>query len=211
MSLGGAGYQMAEQLDVGQVAMCAQCEEFCLDRSDLWDIEDHPTCDNCGSAGFKPAYIGHEAKKRSLENRWDPEVLAHGYTSMPDLLADSLPALGIDATHYLLLVILESYRRKDRRPVFPGVDKLAARTGWSQRTVERKLQDLRELRLIECERARRYGRQAENRITRNGLDAALRRLAKKRARNAKQPDIGDVSSPSLVTKQPVIGDVSSPS
>ena len=205
--LSGAGWEMAQDLESGQVAMCVRCGDYWLDRSDLFELGNHPTCELCGCAGFKPAFLGHEAKNRSLERRWDREVLAHGWTATPDLLAENLEALGIDESHYLLLRILESFRRKDRDAVWPSIDSLVARTpGWSRSKVERKLRDLRALRLIECEPTRRYGHQAENRITRNGLDAALRRLAQHVTDDGLSDDASCVPSTSLVTEQPVTGE-----
>ena len=211
--LQGDGWEVAEQLDVGEVAICVDCDDFCLDRADLREIEGTPVCDNCGTGGFKPGYLSRRKPDRALESRWDREVLALGWTATPDLLADNLQTLGLDESHYFLLRILESYRWKGRNPVWPSIETIMSRTpGWSRSKVERRLRELRQRKLIEAEPTRRFGHQAENRFTRHGLDAALRRIVE-------QHSTGDVlridtflpTSPSLVTEQPVTDEGTSPS
>jgi hypothetical protein len=179
--LQGWGAEIAEQLESGQVAICAKCDEFWFDRRDLWEIEGPPICERCGLAGaFRPGYLGRNKKDRQLTERWDPDVLKRGWTATPDLLADHLGELGLNERHYFLLRTLESYRRRGGGdvPVCPSIDMLTDRTRWSRRKVQRTLSELRERGYIEIEqRIGRHGRPAENAITRNGLDAALKRIA----------------------------------
>lgn len=210
----GDGWEMSEQLETGQVAICVRCDEYWLDRADLrllGEAGQTPVCEWCGVGGFKPGYLGRRDQERSLEQRWDREVLAIGWTAMPDLLVDNLQTLGLNESHYFLLCLLETYRRRGREPVWPKIDTLTARTpGWSRSKVERLLRDLRRLGLIEAEPTRRYGRQAENRFTRNGLDVALRCIANRTSpvKDSGAPDDTSCTvSPSLVKDQPVNSDV----
>lgn len=215
-------WEIADLLAPGQVAICSRCKDFWLDRADLQDIDGPAICENCGVAGaFYAGYLGREHKDKALASRWDSKVLERGWTATPDLLVDSLFELGIDEGHYLLLRILESYRRKGRDAVRPSIETIQARTpGWSRSKVERKLRELRKRHLIESEPRRRGGVQAPSGITRNGLDARLLRIAERETPSTEDQHVThDVLSndpfqgvsTSPMTYQHVTGDVDSTS
>ena len=95
----------------------------------------------------------------SLDSRWSSEVLAHGFTAIPNLLLKHRNALGITTTELYVFLTLESYRWDNKNLPFPSLDSISMRTGLHRQTVYRSIKRLEERNLIL--KHRRYSQSTE--------------------------------------------------
>mgnify|MGYP005854216223 CR=1 FL=1 len=79
---------------------------------------------------------------RQNEAKWGKPLLAAGWTMLPNVLIQRLPALGLDAVDFAILTfILSHWWEADRLP-FPRVRYIAESLGIDQRTVQRRITGL---------------------------------------------------------------------
>jgi len=92
-----------------------------------------------------------------ISNKWGERVAERGFAQIPNYLLQLNQFLGEDRlTPIELLVLLQlvgAWWKKDELP-FPAVTTLAARCGASTRQVQRALNRLEELKLVERVRRR---------------------------------------------------------
>lgn len=107
---------------------------------------------------------------RENEKKWGKELLAPGWTLIPNVLLSKQHALGLDPVDInLLLQILKHWWHADEAP-FPSQKTLARSMNVHVSTVKRHLADLRDAGLISWEaRNRADGGRASNRYDFSGL------------------------------------------
>jgi DNA replication protein DnaD len=79
-----------------------------------------------------------------LAQKWTPEVIALGYTAVPDLLLSRMAALGLTPTELVLLLQLLRYWWTFAHLPFPSKRKLAEAMGCSEKNVQKVMKRLEE-------------------------------------------------------------------
>lgn len=72
-----------------------------------------------------------------LDKKWSEKILDQGWTAVPNLLIQNLKALDLSASEFTVLIAIESHRWTHYDRAFPSVNRLAAITGLSARTITR--------------------------------------------------------------------------
>ena len=99
----------------------------------------------------QPSHRGGGPRPSPLQDRWGHGI-DPGFVAIPSVLVTQFAALKITPTEFLILVnLVEHWREADRGP-FPRVSTIAKRLGASPRTVQRGLNQLRSLKLIDWKR-----------------------------------------------------------
>lgn len=78
----------------------------------------------------------------TAEAKWGAEVMAKGFTVVPNLLLSQQHVLGLSNPQCMLLLHLLTYWWEPKRSPFPSKAALAQRMGLSERQVQRHISDL---------------------------------------------------------------------
>lgn len=125
--------------------------------------------------------------KRRAEDKWSPQVMKLGYTTIPNLLLRAQARLKIKSTHMnVLLHVLEHWWDADELP-WPAKATIAGRMRKSPRQIQRYLTELERAGLIKRV-ARFSGRKAQinNAYSCDGLIAKLKALEPEFSKEAAQ-------------------------
>ncbi len=118
-----------------------------------------------------------ELNQKNLIQKWTKPVYEKGWTALPMPLLD-LPALGLRPLTFAVLVQLVSFWWLPAKKPFPSRTTLARRLGVSVRTVQRAIDELDELGLIQrLRRKRRDGGHASTEYDLSGLVERLGQVA----------------------------------
>jgi len=80
----------------------------------------------------------------TLAQKWTPEVIALGYTAVPDLLLSRMAALGLTPTELVVLLQLLRYWWTFAQLPFPSKRKLAQAMGCSEKNIQKVIKRLEE-------------------------------------------------------------------
>lgn len=84
----------------------------------------------------------------SFEEKWSKEILAHGFTAIPNLLLLHRKELGISVAELHVLITIESFRWNSRRDPWPSLDKLSEWSGYTPRNLSRIITSLEKKYLL---------------------------------------------------------------
>lgn len=107
---------------------------------------------------FLKGQMRKEDTKTNLEAKWGEGGLSLGWTPVPTSLMFLQAELGMTSTdlNVILNLIMHWWDVKDK--IYPSQDAIAYRMGVSKRTVQRTLDRLVELELIEVKHTKRNGK-----------------------------------------------------
>lgn len=97
---------------------------------------------------------GIESQK-TLTKKWGGEIMALGFTAVPDILLKRMAKLNISATEMVVMIQIMSYWWSADQLPFPSKKKIAVAIGCGEKTVQRTLSRLVELNLINRKERRR--------------------------------------------------------
>lgn len=84
----------------------------------------------------------HPEEQRTFIDKWSPAIFEQGnFTMVPNLLLKYAHELDITPSELVVLINIESFRW-NTRPAFPSVERIAQRTGMSERHVTRLITSL---------------------------------------------------------------------
>jgi Helix-turn-helix domain len=83
-----------------------------------------------------------------LNAKWGREVMALGYTVVPDILLTRMAALGLKPAELLLIMQILRFWWSPNQLPFPSKRKLAEAIGYSERNVQRMITRLVKLKFI---------------------------------------------------------------
>lgn len=93
--------------------------------------------------------------KSDFTDKWTPEIAAHNFTQVPNLLIQCHGHLGLtDGELITLIQLLKFWYHKNGR-IFPSIEKLASYSGNGYSTVQRRLKSLEGKGFLK--RRHRYG------------------------------------------------------
>jgi len=81
-------------------------------------------------------------RKNEIKTTWGNEILDRGFTMIPNLLLDNYTTIGIRDKHIILIEFLLRYGQ-NRIAVFPSQRTIAAKTGYSVKTIQRLIRELK--------------------------------------------------------------------
>ena len=93
-----------------------------------------------------------------IEKKWGKDVLSLGWTPIPTALLLLQNDIGLTAVEMNILIHLLSHWWKVDDKVYPSQDSIAAKMGVSKRTVQRGIDRLEELKIIEVQSTPRGGK-----------------------------------------------------
>lgn len=111
--------------------------------------------------------------KKESEKKWGKAVMAHGYCIFPSILLQAQSRLGVSAQEMAVLLQLAEHWWRAESKVFPKKDVIAARVGLSTRQVQRHIQRLEELKLVQRKERYRSGLRTSNEYDLKGLVTKL--------------------------------------
>lgn len=114
---------------------------------------------------------------KESEKKWGKAVMAHGYCIFPSILLQAQGRLGVSAQEMVVLLQLAEHWWKANSKVFPKKEVIAERVGLSSRQVQRHIQRLEELKLVERKERYRSGLRSSNEYDLQGLVAKLKTIA----------------------------------
>lgn len=97
------------------------------------------------SALMKPAAI--EGTKE-LTKKWGPEIMAMGFTAVPDILLKRMGKLGLSSTEFVVMIQVVSFWWFADQLPFPSKKKIAVAIGCSEKTVQKTMARLEKLGFI---------------------------------------------------------------
>jgi hypothetical protein len=116
------------------------------------------------------------AEKKESEKKWGKAVMAHGYCILPSILLQAQGRLGVNAQEMVVLLQLAEHWWRADSKVFPKKEVIAQRVGLSTRQVQRHIQRLEELKLVERKDRYRSGLRTSNEYDLAGLVAKLKAI-----------------------------------
>lgn len=127
------------------------------------------------SAPKKPTAI--EGKKE-LTKKWGEEVMALGFTAVPDILLKRMGRLNLTSTEFVVMLqVLSYWWFADQKP-FPSKKKIAVAIGCTEKTVQKTMARLEKLGFINrIERRKEQDRNDSNLYDFSPLIAQLKPLA----------------------------------
>lgn len=99
----------------------------------------------------KSNITGQKRKKSSTELIFGSDVIAHGYTGVPNIMVRAQSRLGLNAAQFTILIQLLSYYMDPWRPPFPTKRQLRDRTGLSDATLKKHMKALENAGFIQRE------------------------------------------------------------
>ena len=103
--------------------------------------------------------------------------MAHSYCNFPSILLQAQGRLGVSAQEMVVLLQLAEHWWKADSKVFPKKEVIAERVGLSSRQVQRHIQRLQELKLVQRKERYRSGLRSSNEYDLQGLVAKLKAIA----------------------------------
>jgi biotin operon repressor len=133
--------------------------------------------------------MAKEPKKTisKADQKWSPSVGQHGYSMLPNILFRYASELGINAPQQAVLFHLLAFWWDADRPPEVSKDRLATRLGISSRQVQRHLQELRKLGIIEVYKSEKPGRHP-NQYKFDSLVKTLQKYAQDYRRDQKRQE-----------------------
>lgn len=110
-----------------------------------------------------------EKDKKESEKKWGKAVMAHGYCIFPSILLQAQSRLGVSAQEMVVLLQLAEHWWKADSKVFPKKETIAQRVGLSTRQLQRHIQRLEELKLVQRKERYRGGLRTSNEYDLKGL------------------------------------------
>lgn len=114
--------------------------------------------------------------KKESEKKWGKAVMEHGYCIFPSILLQAQGRLGVSAQEMVVLLQLAEHWWRADSKVFPKKEVIAERVGLSTRQVQRHIQRLEELKLVERKERFRSGLRTSNEYDLKGLVAKLKAI-----------------------------------
>lgn len=97
------------------------------------------------TALIKPAAV--EGKKE-LTKKWGSDIMALGFTAVPDILLKRMGKLNLTSTEFVVMVqVMSFWWFADNKP-FPSKRKIAAAIGCSEKTVQKTMARLEKLGFV---------------------------------------------------------------
>lgn len=115
-------------------------------------------------------------EKKASEKKWGKAVMAHGYCIFPSILLQAQSRLGVNAQEMIVLLQLAEHWWSADGKIFPKKEVIGGRVGLSGRQVQRHIQRLEELKLVERKERYRAGRRTSNEYDLSGLVSKLRSI-----------------------------------
>ena len=86
--------------------------------------------------------------KKELTKKWGAEIIALGFTAVPDILLKRMGKLNLSSTEFVVLIqVLSFWWFSDQMP-FPSKKKIALGIGCSEKTVQKTMARLEKLNFI---------------------------------------------------------------
>jgi len=117
-----------------------------------------------------------EKDKKESEKKWGKAVMSHGYCIFPSILLQAQSRLGVSAQEMVVLLQLAEHWWRADSKVFPKKEVIAQRVGLSSRQVQRHIQRLEELKLVERKERYRGGLRTSNEYDLKGLVEKLKAI-----------------------------------
>lgn len=115
-----------------------------------------------------------ERDLKESERKWGRAVMAHGYCIYPSILLQAQSRLSVNAQEMIVLLQLAEHWWRADGKVFPKKEVIAERVGLSTRQVQRHIQRLEELKLVERKERYRAGLRTSNEYDLKGLVLKLK-------------------------------------
>jgi hypothetical protein len=110
-----------------------------------------------------------ETKTRS-EQKWGRELIAAGFTIIPDIIIEKQAALGLKPLDFAVLMVLCTYWWDPDKPARPGKQRVADALGILPRTVQKSVQKMEKLGILtRVARKNRAGDNDPNEYVLSGL------------------------------------------
>lgn len=126
------------------------------------------------SAKVVPLFPPHTS--RESEKKWGKAVMKHGYCILPSILLQAQSRLGVSAQEMMVLLQLAEHWWRVESKVFPAKEVIAHRVNLSTRQVQRHIQQLEELKLVQRKKRFRAGLRTTNEYDLTGLVVKLSKL-----------------------------------
>lgn len=133
-----------------------------------------------------------EKDKKESEKKWGKAVMSHGYCIYPSILLQAQSRLGVSAQEMVVLLQLAEHWWRADSKVFPKKEVIAQRVGLSTRQVQRHIQRLEELKLVERKERYRGGLRTSNEYDLSGLVEKLKAI---------EPDIAKAKKLTAASKK----------
>lgn len=117
-----------------------------------------------------------ERDLKESERKWGRAVMAHGYCIYPSILLQAQSRLGVNAQEMIVLLQLAEHWWRADGKVFPKKEIIAERVGLSPRQVQRHIQRLEELKLLQRKERYRAGLRTSNEYDLKGLVLKLKAI-----------------------------------
>jgi len=138
------------------------------------------------AAAAKRSYQQHLDTAPVLTRKWGEQVIALGYTAVPDLLLSRMAALGLSPMDLVLLLQLMRYWWTAGQPPFPSKRSLAQAIGCSEKNVQKVMKSLEARGFVErIKRRRAADRNESNLYNLYPLVDRLREMAAQEAARAR--------------------------
>lgn len=126
-------------------------------------------------------------KLRTNEKKWTPELMAVGWTVIPNIIIERQRAFGLDAIDMNLILHLAQYWWQPDNLPHPAVQTIAKAIGVSVRTVQKRMARLEAAKLMNrVERRHTKNGSATNLYSFDGLIAAAKPFAAEKAEEVKK-------------------------
>jgi hypothetical protein len=141
------------------------------------------------TSALAPAPLLPAPVESVLNRKWTAEVIARGYTAVPDLLLSHMSQLGLTPTELVLLLQLLRYWWTAEHLPFPSKRKLAQAMGCSEKNVQKVMKGLEAKGfVVRVQRRKAAERSDSNVYCLDGLVDKLRALAAPSTPHSKQKD-----------------------
>lgn len=107
---------------------------------------------------MKPKEKSEELGKN--EKKWGAPLMKAGWSLIPDIIIQKQAALGLEPIDFSIVMILCTFWWERDRPARPGKRRIATALGVDPRTIQRRIQKLERLGLVE--RRERKNRDGDN-------------------------------------------------
>jgi len=130
---------------------------------------------------------------KESEKKWGHAVMQHGYCIYPSILLQAQSRLGVNAQEMVVLLQLAEHWWRADSKVFPKKEIIAERVGLSTRQVQRHIQRLEELKLVQRVERYRSGLRTSNEYDLKGLVSKLKSI---------EPDIAKAKKLRIAATKP---------
>ncbi|MCX2543095.1 helix-turn-helix domain-containing protein [Pseudomonas sp. Z5-35] len=123
----------------------------------------------------KPAPV----ESKEIEKRWGKDLVAAGWTAIPNVLFDCSQQLGLKHLHIVIILHLAGYWWQAGNDPYPTKETLAKKIGVTARTIQRSIAELEEMKFITRHaRKSKLGGNLANRYSFDGIIEAATPYAK---------------------------------